>query len=173
MIGSLRKASINRRFAEYIVAQFPDDIMVEELKIGDLPLYNAEYEDDLPQSYVDARKLVDESQLVLMVTPEYNRSIPGGMKNAIDVLSRPHGNSALNEKKVAIATASPGAYGGRSCAFDIRKSMLPFAAKVLPKPEVYLSRATDSLDDEGNVTSTRTQEFLNKFVAAVVDFSKE
>ncbi len=170
IIGSLRKESINRRFAEYIVSQIPDHIEVEEINIADLPLYNQDFDDrDIP-SYTRIREQLKAADAVLIVTPEHNRTMPAALKNVIDIGSRPHGESVWTDKKVAVVTASPGTYGGRASGLDVRKSMQMLSAQVMIRPEVYLGHATDSLEDNGDV-SERTQKFLQKFTTALVAFT--
>ena len=173
IIGSLRKDSVNRKFAEYMVSQMPDHVSVVECRIDDLPYYNEDIDTDTPpESYSRIREQLKYADALLIVSPEYNRTIPGGVKNAIDVLSRPFKNSVLTGRKTAFVTASPSSYGGRSCGFDLRKTMLPFEAPVLLAPEIYLSNAYDALDDEGNFTNERTQKYLKKFVDALVEFAE-
>lgn len=170
IIGSLRKESINRKFAEYIVSQIPEGVTIEEVNIADLPLYNQDYDDTTIDSYERVRQQLKAADTVLIVTPEHNRTMPAALKNVIDIASRPHGDSAWTDKKVAVVTASPGTYGGRASGLDVRKSMQMLSAQVMIAPEVYLGHATDSLDEDGNV-SERTQKFLQKFVKALLAFS--
>nr|WP_317200802.1 NAD(P)H-dependent oxidoreductase [uncultured Psychrobacter sp.] len=170
IIGSLRKASINRKFAEYIVSQLPDDIKVEEVIIDDLPLYNQDYDDQSIDSYDRVRQQIKTANAVLIVTPEHNRTMPAALKNVIDIGSRPHGDSVWTTKRVAVVTASPGTYGGRSSGLDVRKSMQMLSAQMMISPEVYLGHATDSLDDAGQV-SERTQKFLKKFTDELATFA--
>ncbi|WP_296404385.1 NAD(P)H-dependent oxidoreductase [Psychrobacter sp.] len=173
IIGSLRKDSVNRKFAEYMVSQMPEYVNVVECRIDDLPHFNEDIDTDTPpDSYTRIREQVKDADALLIVSPEYNRSIPGGLKNALDVLSRPYNNSVLTGRKTAFVTASPSSYGGRSCGFDLRKTMLPFQAPVLMAPEIYLSNAYDALDEQGNFTSERTQKYLKKFVDALIEFAK-
>ena len=169
IIGSLRKASINRKFAEYIVSQIPDSIKVSEVNIADLPLYNQDYDDMTIDSYERVRAQLKAADAVLIVTPEHNRTMPAALKNVVDIASRPHGNSVWTGKKVAVVTASPSTYGGRSSGLDVRKSMQMLSAQMMISPEVYLSHATDSLNEDGSV-SERTQKFLQKFVDELVEF---
>lgn len=170
IIGSLREASINRKFAEYIVSQLPESVTLTEVQIADLPLYNQDYDDQTIDSYERVRKQIKEADAVLIVTPEHNRTMPAALKNVIDIGSRPHGDSAWTDKKVAVVTASPGTYGARASGLDVRKSMQMLSAQMMISPEVYLGRATDSLDEDGNV-SERTQKFLQKFVDEFVVFA--
>lgn len=172
IIGSLRKASINRKFAEYIVSQLPEDIEVIEINIADLPLYNQDYDERDIESYTRVRKQIGAANAILIVTPEHNRTMPAALKNVIDIGSRPHGKSVWTDKKVAVVTASPGTYGGRSSGLDVRKSMQMLSAQMMISPEVYLGHATDSLDENGEV-SARTQKFLQKFVEGFVEFARK
>lgn len=172
IIGSLRAESINRKFAEYIVSQLPDGIEVEEVKIADLPLYNQDDEERDIDSYNRVRRQLKAADAVLIVTPEHNRTIPAALKNVIDIGSRPYGESVWTDKKVAVVTASPGNYGGRASGLDVRKSMQMVSARMMIRPEVYLSRANDSLDEEGKVVP-KTQAFLKKFVNGFVEFIGE
>ncbi|AMN50392.1 MULTISPECIES: NAD(P)H-dependent oxidoreductase [unclassified Psychrobacter] len=170
IIGSLREASINRKFAEYMVSQFPDSLTVTEVNIADLPLYNQDYDDQTIESYDRVRKQIKNADAILIVTPEHNRTMPAALKNVIDIASRPHGDSAWTDKKVAVVTASPGTYGGRASGLDVRKSMQMLSAQMMISPEVYLGHATDSLNEDGSV-SERTQKFLQKFVDEFVVFA--
>ncbi|WP_201586473.1 NADPH-dependent FMN reductase [Psychrobacter jeotgali] len=169
IIGSLREASINRKFAEYIVSQIPDSIEVEEVNIADLPLYNQDYDNQDIANYTRVRKQLSQADAVLIVTPEHNRTMPAALKNVIDIGSRPHGKSVWTDKKVAVVTASPGTYGGRVSGLDVRKSMQMLSAQMMVSPEVYLGRAAESLDENGQV-SERTQKFLKRFVDGFVEY---
>ncbi len=172
IIGSLREESINRKFAEYIVSQMPEHVSVEEINIADLPLYNQDYDERDISSYTRVRKQLKAADAVLIVTPEHNRTMPAALKNVIDIGSRPHGDGVWTDKKVAVVTASPGSYGGRASGLDVRKSMQMLSANMMVSPEVYLSRAADSLDEEGKVVEG-TQKFLQKFVSGFVEFIGE
>lgn len=106
IIGSLRKESINRKFAEYIVSQMPDHVNIKEVDIADLPLYNQDYDDKTIDSYERVRQQLKDADAVLIVTPEYNRTMPAALKNVIDIASRPYKESVWTHKKVAVVTAS-------------------------------------------------------------------
>ncbi|MGM8872330.1 NADPH-dependent FMN reductase [Psychrobacter sp. 2Y5] len=170
IIGSLRAASINRKFAEYIVSQMPDNVDIQEVHIADLPVYNQDFDETTIDSYERVRRQLKAADAVLIVTPEHNRTMPAALKNVIDIGSRPYKENIWTSKKVAVATASPSTYGARDSGLDVRKSMQMLSAKVMISPEVYLGNATDSLDEEGQV-SERTQKFLQRFVDSFVDFA--
>ncbi|WP_201538604.1 NADPH-dependent FMN reductase [Psychrobacter immobilis] len=170
IIGSLRKESINRKFAELMVSQMPDNVSIEEVNIADSPLYNQDFDDTTIDSYERVRKQLKAADAVLIVTPEHNRTMPAALKNVVDIASRPYKENIWTAKKVAVVTASPSTYGARDSGLDLRKSMQMLSAQVMISPEVYLGDATDSLDDEGNV-SERTQKYLQNFVDAFVLFA--
>lgn len=172
IIGSLRTDSINRKFAEFIVSQLPKNITVREIKISDLPLYNQDYDDLTIESYERVRHDIKQADAILIVTPEHNRTMPAALKNVIDIGSRPFKQSVWANKKVAVVTASPSSYGGINSGLDVRKSMQHLSVQMMINPEIFLSHATDSLDDEGNVIE-RTQEFLQKFIEAFTEFASE
>ena len=170
IIGSLRKQSINRKFAEYIVSQMPDHVNIKEVRIADLPLYNQDYDDTSIDSYERVRQQLKDADAVLIVTPEHNRTMPAALKNIIDIASRPYKESVWTHKKVAVVTASPGSFGGINSGLDVRKSMQMLSAQMMVDPEIHLSRATDSLNEDGTVTE-RTQKFLQGFVTDFVKFA--
>lgn len=170
IIGSLRKESINRKFAELMVSQMPENVVIEEVNIADLPVYNQDYDDTTIDSYERVRKQLKNADAVLIVTPEHNRTMPAALKNVIDIGSRPYKENVWTAKRVAVVTASPSTYGARDSGLDVRKSMQMLSAQMMISPEVYLGNATDSLDDEGNV-SERTQKYLQRFVDEFVLFA--
>ncbi len=170
IIGSLRKESINRKFAEFIASQIPDNVDIKEVHIADLPLYNQDYDDTTIDSYERVRQQLKDADAVLIVTPEHNRTMPAALKNVVDIGSRPYTKSVWEHKKVAVVTASPGSFGGINSGMDVRKSMQMLSAEVMIDPEIYLSRATESLNEDGSV-SERTQKFLQGFVTEFIKFA--
>lgn len=172
IIGSLRKDSINRKYANAIVAELgkiDSDLTISEIQIGDLPLYNQDFDDQTIDSYERVRKHIKDADAILIVTPEHNRTMPSALKNIIDIGSRPVGKSAWQGKKAAVVTASPGTYGGINSALDVRKSMQALGVTVMVNPEVYLAKATENLTD-GKINSERTEQFLAKFAQRFAEF---
>ena len=165
VIGSLSKQSINRAVAEHIAAQAPAGVEIEEVQIGDLPLYTQDLDAESVPPYDRVRAQLKAADAVLIVSPEHNRAMPAAVKNIIDIASRPYGQSVWQGKKVAAITASPGSYGGINSGLQIRQSLQSLGADVLIAPEVFLSRANAALDN-GKVADERTAGFLNKFAAA-------
>ena len=162
-VGSLRKASINRKVAQALMAMAPPTLKLSLVEIGGLPLFNEEWEASPPQSVADLKAAIQAADAVLFITPEYNRSVPGVLKNAIDVASRPYGPSAWNGKPGAVISASPGAIGGFGANQHLRQSCV-FLNVPLLQHEAYLGNAHKLFDDAGQLTSESTKEFLAKFL---------
>jgi chromate reductase len=149
LVGSLRKGSINRRVAISICAFAGDMLDCEIVEIGDLPLYNQDLDVNPPEPWVSFRQKIAAADGVLFVSPEYNRGIPGVLKNAIDVGSRPYGQSVFDKKPAAIVTASPGAIGGFGSNHQIRQAGVFLNMPVMQQPEAYFGHVTDDSFDEG------------------------
>ncbi len=170
LVGSLRKASINRKLAETLVALAPDSLQLEIVEIGDLPLYNEDIDvEPYPASYLRFREQLEKADALLFVTPEYNRSIPAPMKNAIDVGSRPYGKSHFGGKPGAVLSASPGAIGGFGANHHLRQCMVFLDVYMLQQPESYLGGAGSFFDDSGK-PSDSIKGFLEKFIGAYADW---
>ena len=150
IVGSLRKDSINRKVARSICALRGDNLDCQMIEIGDLPLYNQEYDEPgkAPEQYARFREQVGAADGVLFVTPEYNRSIPGVLKNAIDIGSRPYGHSVFDKKPAAIVTVSPGSIGGFGSNHQIRQAAVFLNMPVMQQPEAYLGHVSDDAFDE-------------------------
>jgi len=166
VVGSLRKDSLNRKMAKALVAQAPVALALEIVEIGALPLYNQDDDAAPPAASVAFKKAIEAADAVLFVTPEYNRSVPGVLKNAIDVGSRPYGKSAWKGKPAAIISVSPGAIGGFGSNHHLRQSLVFLDMPVLQQPEAYIGGAGDLFDDAGAVKKPETKQFLDKFLAA-------
>ena len=150
IVGSLREGSINRKVARSICALRGDNLDCSMVEIGDLPLYNQDLDANPPEQWVRFRKQVAEADGVLFCSPEYNRGIPGVLKNAIDVGSRPYGQSVFDKKPAAIVTASPGSIGGFGANHQIRQAGVFLNMPMMQQPEAYLGHVTDdSFDDSG------------------------
>ena len=148
IVGSLREGSINRKVARSICGLRGDNLDCSMIEIGDLPLYNQDHDADPPEQYVRFRRQVADADGVLFVSPEYNRGIPGVLKNAIDVGSRPYGQSVFDKKPAAIVTASPGSIGGFGANHQIRQACVFLNMPVMQQPEAYLGHVSDDSFDE-------------------------
>jgi chromate reductase len=173
VVGSLREGSINRKVARSICGLRDDDLDCSMVDIGNLPLYNQEY-DALPQQpdgYVAFRDQVRSADGILFVSPEYNRGIPGVLKNAIDVGSRPYGQSVWDQKPAAIVTASPGSIGGFGANHQIRQACVFLNMPVMQQPEAYLGHVTDdSFDESGCLKDGPLKELVTKLAHAFHDW---
>ena len=150
IVGSLRQGSINRKVARSICGLRNDNLDCSMVEIGDLPLYNQDLDGNPPEQWTRFRKQVGEADGVLFCSPEYNRGIPGVLKNAIDVGSRPYGQSVFDKKPGAIVTASPGSIGGFGANHQIRQAAVFLNMPIMQQPETYLGHVgDDSFDDSG------------------------
>lgn len=170
VVGSLRKDSVTRKVARAIEALAPSHLKFEEVPIGDLPLYNQDCEGDPPAAYVAFRERIRAADAVLFATPEYNRSVPGGLKNAIDVGSRPYGQSSWNAKPAAVVSVSPGAIGAFGANHHLRQSLVFLNMPVLQQPEAYVGNAFSLFNETGELTNEATAEFLRSFAETFSDW---
>ena len=171
IVGSLREGSINRKVARSICGLRNDNLDCSMIEIGDLPLYNQDYDGNPPEQYVRFRKQVAEADGVLFVSPEYNRGIPGVLKNAIDVGSRPYGQSVFDKKPAAIVTASPGSIGGFGANHQIRQACVFLNMPVMQQPEAYLGHVTEaSFDENGHLKEGPLKELVAGLAHAFHDW---
>ncbi len=165
LVGSLRKESFNRKVANALIALNATPLKFEFVEIGGLPLYNQDLEDENPPApWVAFRRQVSGADAVLFLTPEYNRSVSGCLKNAIDVGSRPYGKSAWDGKPGAIISVSPGPLGAFGANHHLRQSLVFLNVPVMQQPEAYIGGADKLFDAEGKLIVDSTREFLGKFV---------
>jgi chromate reductase len=165
-VGSLRKESFSRKIAKALMAMAPPELKLEIVEIGHLPLYNQDLEADPPQASREFKQKVETFDAVLFVTPEYNRGVPGCLKNAIDVGSRPYGKSSWSGKPGAVISNSPGAIGGFGANHALRQSLVFLNVPAMQQPEAYIGGVAKMFDDKGTLTDESTREFLQKFLAA-------
>jgi chromate reductase len=167
LVGSLRKESYNRKMAHALAAMAPPSLQFDIVEIGDLPHYNQDLDPDQPPAqWVRLRQQIAGADALLFVTPEYNRSVPGVLKNAIDVGSRPYGKSVFNGKPGAVVSVSPGAIGGFGANHHLRQSLVFLNVPVLQQPEAYIGGADKLFDAQGGLANPSTREFLGKFLQA-------
>jgi chromate reductase len=166
LVGSLRKESFSRKLAKGLTSLHAAPLEFEIAEIGHLPLYNEDLEPAPPAPWLALRQQVRRSDAVLFVTPEYNRSIPGCLKNAIDVASRPYGQSALEAMPGAVISLSPGGLGGFGANQHLRQCLVFLNVPAMPQPEAYLGGAKSLFDSEGHLTHSSTRDFLAKFTQA-------
>ena len=165
-VGSLRKESFNRKMATALIALAPESLKLEIIEIGGLPLYNQDLDENPPVAWAEFRERLIKFDGVLFVTPEYNRSIPAVLKNALDVGSRPYGKSVWNGKPGAAMSVSPGSLGGFGANHHLRQSLVFLNVPAMQQPEAYIGNAANLFDDSGSLTNDSTREFLIKFMQA-------
>ncbi len=169
VVGSLRKESWNRKIANEIILLAPEELKMGFVEIGDLPLYNEDLETDSPpKAWSDFREAIKSSDGVIFFTPEYNRTIPGGLKNAIDVGSRPYGGSVWQGKPGAVISVSPGAIGAFGANHVLRQSMVFLGVPLLPH-EAYIGNVS-KLFDENGVLADSTKKFLSDLTSQFADW---
>ncbi|MDQ2733393.1 MAG: NAD(P)H-dependent oxidoreductase [Pseudomonadota bacterium] len=166
VVGSLRKASFTRKLALAMKAMAPASLALEIVEIGQLPLYNQDDDANPPARSAAFKQRIGESDAVLFLTPEYNRSVPGVLKNAIDIASRPYGKSAWDGRPAAVVSLSPGAMGAFGANHHLRQSLVFLNMPTMAQPEAYIGGAADLFDEHGAIKKPETKQFLEKFLAA-------
>ena len=167
LVGSLRRDSFNRKAALALAKLAPEELKLEIVEIGGLPLYDQDLDEDPPAAWTDFRERVRRADGLLFVTPVYNRSVPGVLKNAIDVGSRPYGKSAFQKKPGAVISVSPGRYGGFGANHHLRQSCVFLDITLMQQPEAYLGGVTpETFGPDGEVEDTQVAKLLRRFILA-------
>lgn len=170
-VGSLRKESYSRKLAQALMALAPAHLRCAIVEIGDLPLYNQDLETDTPPAaWAAMRQRLKQVDAVLFVTPEYNRSVPAVLKNAIDVGSRPYGDSAWSGKPGAVVSNSPGALAGFGANHHLRQSLVFLNVPAMAQPEAYIGHVDKLFGPDGAVVVEGTKAFLQQFMQAYADW---
>lgn len=174
IVGSLRKNSFSKQVANNVARLFPAGYETEFVEIGHLPLFNQDWEGDLgtPEVVTEFRNKIKELDAVLFVTPEYNRSMPAALKNALDIASRPYGESVWNGKPAAIISQSPGTLAGFGANHHLRQVLAFLNMPVVQQPEAYIGLVHELLDENGKLNEDTTK-FLQTLVDAFVDLIKK
>ncbi|KAA9345780.1 NADPH-dependent FMN reductase [Adhaeribacter soli] len=165
-VGSLRKGSYNLKTAKALMALAPESLSLELVNIGDLPMFNEDLEDTPPKEWTALREKIHAADGLLFLTPEYNRSVPGVLKNAIDVGSRPYGQNAWDGKPGAVVSVSIGDISGFGANHHLRQSLTFVNVPTMAQPEAYIGNAGELFDENGNLTNDSTKEFLRSFMEA-------
>ena len=163
-VGSLRKESINRRLALALEKLAGDRVKFDYIQIGDIPLYNQDHDSQFPAQGTRMKNQVRAADAVLFVTPEYNRSIPGVLKNAIDTASRPYGDNAFVGKPAAVVGTSIGAIGSALAQQHLRNVLVFVDLAVMPQPEAFLHFKEGLIEADGSISNEGTRQFLQGFV---------
>jgi chromate reductase, NAD(P)H dehydrogenase (quinone) len=170
IVGSLRKQSFSLKLAHALAKLAPDALKVDVITLHDISFFNQDLEAAPPADWLKFRETLQKSDGVIFVTPEYNRSIPGVLKNAIDVGSRPYGKSSFNGKPTGIVSNSPGLLGGVSAAKHLQNMLPGIAGPILGQPEIYLNGIGDAFDDKGELTKESLQKVLKQYIDAFAAF---
>lgn len=170
--GSLRKDSFNTAALRAAIELCPDEAGIEICEIGHLPLFDQDFERDLPAAVKEFKENVAAADAILFATPEYNYSVPGCLKNAIDCGSRPYGHSAWDGKPAAIMGASPGAIATARAQYDLRKMMVFLNMFPINKPEVMIGNCSNKFDAEGNLTDEATRDIIRQMLEALIAWTK-
>src|SRR6202011_128423 len=162
----LRKESFTRKIAHALAKLAPETLKLNLLTLHDVSFFNQDLEAAPPADWLAFRDKLQKSDGILFITPEYNRSIPGVLKNAIDVGSRPYGKSSFNGKPTGIVSNSPGALGGVSAAKHLQNILPGICGPILQQPEIYLNGVGDAFDDKGHLTKESMQKVLQQYIDA-------
>jgi chromate reductase len=171
LVGSLRKASFSGMLANALISLAPSSLQLDIVEIGQLPFYNQDLETDpAPAPWATFRQRIKAADAVLFVTPEYNRSVPAVLKNALDVGSRPYGSSVWDRKPGAVVSSSPGAIAAFGANHHLRQSLVFLNVPTLQQPEAYLSHVDKLFDEQGKLVSDGTGKFLQQFMQAFANW---
>lgn len=171
LIGSLRKESFNKKIANFLIANAPKGYTLEPVEIGQLEIYNQDFDEEgSPASYQPFREKIKSLAGVIFITPEYNRSVPGVLKNAIDVASRPYGQNAWDGKPALVISSSISNISGFGANHHLRQSLVFLNMPTLQQPEVYIPNVQSLFDDAGNLSNAESAKFLKDVLAAYIDF---
>ncbi|OJV79832.1 MAG: ACP phosphodiesterase [Bacteroidia bacterium 44-10] len=164
LVGSLRKESVNRKLANEVIRLAPESLELEIVEIGQLPHYNEDLDQNPPGEWVEFRKKIGEADGYLFFTPEYNRTFSGVIKNALDVASRPYGQSKWGGKPGAIASSSMGALAGEGANLALRHPMVFLNIYMMQQPEAYIGNSWELFDEQNNLKNEDTKKFLKSWV---------
>lgn len=170
--GSLRKGSYNRYALQAAQELLPDDATLDLVDLHGIPVFNQDDESVPPAAVLDFKQKILAADAILFATPEYNYSLPGGLKNAIDWASRPYGQSAWQGKTAAIMGASVGNFGTARAQYDLRKILVALDMPVVVQPEVMIGNAAERFDQDGRLTDERSRQLIRKLLSTLVQLEK-
>lgn len=170
--GSLRKGSYNRSSLQAAQELLPDEATLDLVDLHGIPVFNQDDESDPPAAVLDFKQKILAADAILFATPEYNYSLPGALKNAIDWASRPYGQSAWQGKTAAIMGASVGNFGTSRAQYDLRKILVALDMPVVVQPEVMISNAAERFDQDGRLTDERSRQLIRKLLSTLVQLEK-
>ena len=173
VVGSIRKNSFSEQLAKNLAELFPEGYETDFIEIANLPLYNQDSDEDVPEVYTTFRETIKGLDAVVFVTPEHNRSFPAALKNALDVGSRPYGSNVWDGKPALIVSQSPSNLSGFGANHHLRQVLAFLNMPVVQQPEVYIANVMDLLGEDGKITNQDTIGFLQSVVDTYVDFIKK
>ena len=171
-VGSLRKGSFNKALMRAAMELTPENAEIEVFDIAEIPLFNQDFESNPPQCVKDFKAKIKAADALLIATPEYNYSIPGVLKNAIDSASRPRSDKVFDGKPVAVMSASVGRFGGARAQYQLRQSFVFLNLLPINQPEVMLAQADKNIDENGNVTNEETRKLIRQLLEELVKWTK-
>src|SRR5690606_12905243 len=170
LVGSLRKGSYNRALMNAFKNQAPEGADLSILEIGHLPFYNADVEEaGMPEEVMTFKAAIEAADAVIVATPEYNRGVPGILRNAIEWLSRPSGQNSLKGKTVLVVGASSGSIGTAPAQYELKKTLLYLDTRLIGQPEFYLGKAADKFSPEGELIDEDTKKYVDRAWGVLVD----
>ena len=170
LVGSLRKESFSLKIAKAFAKLAPDTLKLNVVTLNDISFFNQDLEAAPPADWLAFREKIQKSDGVIFVTPEYNRSIPGVLKNAIDVASRPYGKSSFMGKPVGIVSNSPGPLGGVSATKTLQNILPGISGPIMGQPEIYLNNIGDAFDDKGALVKESLKPVMKQYIDAYAAF---
>jgi chromate reductase len=170
LVGSLRQRSYNKIMAQNLIRMAPKNLLLEIVELQNLEIYNQDFDENPPQAWMDFREKIKACDGLLFVTPEYNRSVLAVLKNAIDIGSRPYGQSVWNKKPSAIVSVSPGAIGAFGANHHLRQSLVFLNVPTMQQPEAYIGGAADLFDENSNFKVPANQAFMQKFMNSFAEW---
>jgi chromate reductase len=173
IVGSLRKESFTLKVANALAKLAPDTLKLDVTTLHGISFFNQDLEATPPADWVAFREKLQKSNGVLFVTPEYNRSIPGVLKNAIDVGSRPYGKSSFLGKPIGVVSNSPGPLGGVNAAMNLKQILPGYSGSIMGQPEIYLNAIGDAFDDKGELVKESLRPVLQQYLDAYAAFVKK
>lgn len=171
--GSLRKNSYNKALLRAAVELVPSDIKIEVFDLEGIPLFNQDLEEQPPKRVREFKAKIRAADALLIATPEYNYSVPGVLKNAIDWASRPYRDNAFEGKPVALMSASEGLLGGARAQYHLRQILVALNMHALNRPEVIVSSVDEKVDENGNITDEKTREKIKKLIQSLADWTRK
>jgi chromate reductase len=172
-VGSLRKGSYNKALMRVAVELKPEDVTIEVFDLEGIPSFNQDLERQPPQVVKEFKAKIRKADALLIASPEYNYSVPGVLKNAIDWASRPYGDNSFEGKPVAIMSASVGSLGGARAQYHLRQSLISLNMHPLNRPEVMMPFAQDNVNANGNVTNEQTRQLIRELLETLVQWTRK